>query len=163
MWCVRLFFVYLHILFQTKDVKVEFGMNVLFSTEGLIRNPYIKTVLFIIIGGFAYCGIEVLTRGYSHISMFFTGGLCFLLVGGISYWLGENVPLVVKMLLGAFIITMAELITGLIVNVWLDLGVWDYSRQRFNYMGQICLMFSAMWFLLSLPIIGVYRVVDRIL
>ena len=138
-------------------------MNVLFSTDGMIKNPYIKAVLFIIIGGFAYSGIEVLTRGYSHISMFITGGVCFLLVGGISYWLGENVPLVVKMFIGALIITTAELLTGLIVNVWLDLNVWDYSRQRFNCLGQICLMFSAMWFLLSLPIIGVYRIVDRML
>lgn len=138
-------------------------MNMLFSTEGIIRNPYVKAILFIIIGGFAYCGIEVLTRGYSHISMFFTGGMCFLLVGGISYLLGENVPLVVKMLLGALIITMLELITGLIVNVWLDLNVWDYSRQKYNYLGQVCLMFSAMWFLLSLPIIGIYRILDRML
>lgn len=138
-------------------------MDMLFSTQGLIRNSYVKAILFIIIGGFAYCGIEVLTRGYSHISMFFTGGICFLLVGGLSYMMGENVPLVVKMFLGALIITVAELFTGLIVNVWLDLNVWDYSRQKYNYMGQVCLMFSAIWFLLSLPLMGIYRILDRVL
>ena len=35
-------------------------------------------------GGFLYCGIEILYRGYSHISMFFTAGICFLLIGFIE-------------------------------------------------------------------------------
>ena len=135
----------------------------MFSTDGLIKNPFIKSLFLIIIGGFAYCALEVLTRGYSHISMFFTGGFCFLFVGGLGRLFGHRVPLVVKMLVGALVITLAELVTGMIVNVWMGLEVWDYSKQQYNYLGQICLMFSAMWFLITLPILGVYKVIDRVI
>ncbi len=138
-------------------------MTKFLSTDGLIKNSYIKLLILIGIGGFAYCGIEVLSRGYSHISMFLLGGLCFFLVGGVSYLLGDRVPLVVKMLIGTLIITLGELLTGMVVNMWLGMDVWDYSSQKYNYLGQICLMFSAMWFLLTLPIIGLYKVINKVL
>ena len=34
-------------------------------------------------GGFLYCLVEILYRGYTHISMFLLGGICFLCIGGI--------------------------------------------------------------------------------
>lgn len=113
-----------------------------------------------IIGGFAYCLLEISVRGYSHISMFVAGGMCFVLVGGISKSLRERMPLVVRMMIGALIITLIELITGIIVNVWMGLNVWDYTGQRMNYMGQVCLLFSLIWFLITLPIIGVYNIIE---
>ena len=45
----------------------------------------------------------------------------------------------VQMALGAWGITCAEFLTGLVVNRALGLGVWDYSKQPHNLMGQICL------------------------
>jgi uncharacterized membrane protein len=59
-------------------------------------------------------------------------------------------------LIGAGIITGAELVTGIIVNIWLGLNVWDYSAIPTNIMGQICLPFSLLWVLLS----GVAIVLD---
>lgn len=50
-------------------------------------------------------------------------------------------------------ITAAELIAGLILNVWLGLGIWDYSGLPLNFMGQICLPFFGIWCLLSIPAI----------
>ena len=38
-------------------------------------------------------------------------------------------------------VTSMEFITGIIVNKWLDLNVWDYSRLPFQLFGQICLPF----------------------
>lgn len=116
-----------------------------------------------IIGGFAYCLLEISVRGYSHISMFAAGGMCFVLVGGISKLLREKMPLVLRMVIGALIITLIELVTGIIVNVWLGLEVWDYTGQRMNYMGQVCLLFSLIWFLITLPIIGVYNIMEDFL
>ena len=43
----------------------------------------------------------------------------------------------------------AELVAGLILNVWLGLGIWDYSTMPLNFMGQICLPFCLLWVLLS--------------
>jgi uncharacterized membrane protein len=57
------------------------------------------------------------------------------------------------MLLGAIIITGLEFLTGVLVNLWLGLSVWDYSYMPFNLLGQICLPYSILWLLLSAVII----------
>ena len=54
------------------------------------------------------------------------------------------------MLIGSCIATVIEFISGLIINVWLGLDVWDYSNLPLNVMGQICLPFSIIWFFMSL-------------
>ena len=42
-----------------------------------------------------------------------------------------------------------EFRTGLVVNRWLRLGVWDYSAQPHNLLGQVCLPFAAWWAVLA--------------
>lgn len=100
-------------------------------------------------GGVIYYVAECLWRGYSHWTMFLLGGLCFVLIGGINEGLDWDMPLVLQMLIGAAIVTLAELAVGCVVNLWLGWGVWDYSGEWGNLFGQICPRFSALWFLIS--------------
>lgn len=116
----------------------------------------LKLCVLALIGGITYMLIELTWRGYSHISMFILGSICFLLLGGINEFLPWELGFVWQMLIGAGIVTILELIFGIVVNVWLELEVWDYSNLPFNFMGQICLPFSFAWTLLS----GVAIVVD---
>ena len=116
----------------------------------------LKLYILALIGGITYVLIELAWRGYSHISMFILGALCFVLLGGINEFLPWELGFVWQMLIGAGIVTILELIVGIVVNVWLGLEVWDYSNLPFNFMGQICLPFSFAWTLLS----GVAIVVD---
>lgn len=51
------------------------------------------------------------------------------------------------------VISTAEMAAGLILNVWLGLGIWDYSSLPDNLWGQICQQFWALWCLLSAPVI----------
>ena len=53
--------------------------------------------------------------------------------------------------LGAAGITLVELAVGCVVNLWWNMGVWDYSDMPMNLWGQICPTFSAMWFFLCIP------------
>jgi uncharacterized membrane protein len=102
------------------------------------------------IGGMAYVGIELLWRGWSHPSMFVVGGLCFLLIGGINQGiLRWEMPMELQIVLGACIVTVLELVSGLILNRWLGLGIWDYSAYPLNFMGQICLEYFLFWNVLS--------------
>jgi uncharacterized membrane protein len=101
--------------------------------------------MLFLIGGAVYYGIEILWRGYSHISMFIVGGICFVLIGSINNHFPWHLGVVQQTLIAVVIITTLEFITGLIVNVWLGLGVWDYSDQPFNLMGQICLLYVILW------------------
>ena len=82
----------------------------------------LKLLVLAVIGGAIYVGIEMLWRGHSHPSMFILGGLCFVSIG---------------------------LINDVIVNIWLKLGVWDYSGLPLNILGQVCLPFYFAWVGLS--------------
>lgn len=101
------------------------------------------------IGGLCYIIIELLWRGFSHWSMFFLGGLCFVLIGLINEYGPEGIPLPVQMVFGAVIITALEFISGYILNIRLDLGVWSYADMPYNILGQICLPYTVVWFFLS--------------
>lgn len=110
-----------------------------------------ETIIFLIFG-FLYICLELLYRGRTHISMFFVGGLCGVLIGLIN----DNTPdisLFYQCILGTTIVTLIEFISGCYLNIYLGLGVWDYSHVPFNFLGQVCLPFSIIWMLLSIPVI----------
>ncbi len=115
-----------------------------------LYNKTLKYILLFFVGGYSYCGIEILFRGYSHISMLIAGGICFILIGLLNEIFTDKISIISQMVISAFIITAVEFIVGLIVNVWLKLNVWDYSNMPYNFMGQICLLFTNIWFFLSL-------------
>lgn len=104
-----------------------------------------KGVLFCM-GGLGYVALELLWRGRSHGSMFLAGGLCFLLLGGLSR-AEPRLPGVLRMTVGALIITMVELAAGLLVNR--QYAVWDYRNQWGNFCGQICPLFTLLWIPIS--------------
>ena len=111
-------------------------------------------------GGFLYCLIEILYRGYTHVSMFLLGGLCFLCIGGIrrTFRCGSAAQ---KMLLCAGVITLLEFLCGAVVNLLLGLAVWDYSSMPMNVMGQVCISYSAAWCLLAVPAMGLDALLCR--
>jgi uncharacterized membrane protein len=113
------------------------------------KNFLLKDTFLFLVGGDIYILIEIGFRGYSHWTMFVLGGICFLSLGYINRFLPWTTPLPVQMLIGMGIITVLELITGLVVNVYLGWNVWDYSNMPFNLLGQICLLASAGWYMLS--------------
>ena len=59
-------------------------------------------------------------------------------------------PLWVQALACAFLVTAVELMAGLLLNVALNLNVWDYSNIPFNLLGQICPQYFAVWWTLCL-------------
>lgn len=107
---------------------------------------YLKGILLCSIGGFLYICTELAWRGRTHWTMFFLGGVCAYLVGLINQNRRKCVPLVRQGIIGSIIITTLEFFTGLIVNLWLEWDVWDYSNLPFNLCGQICLLYSILWF-----------------
>ena len=81
--------------------------------------------------------------------MFLPGVVCFYLIGLINEFYPWDMPLISQMFISSIIITTLEFIFGVILNIWLKLGIWDYSNMPYNLCGQICLLFSILWFLLS--------------
>lgn len=97
--------------------------------------------------GSLYVALETVWRGYSHPSMLIIGGLCGILVGAVNQ--NEkfyHMRIVCQSLLGAGIVLAVEFISGCVLNLWLGLGVWDYSGQPGNILGQICPAYGVLWF-----------------
>lgn len=113
-------------------------------------------VLFLTYGCLYYC-IELAYRNYSDISMLLLGGICGISIGALNEFLSWDTPFWKQCVLGAIIVTVLELITGYIVNIWLGWNVWDYSSLPLSFFnGQINLFFTIAWLFLS----GVAIVLD---
>lgn len=114
-----------------------------------------NNVILWLTGGIIYFYMEIAFRGYSHFSMLICGGVCFITVGCMGRKILANsknmlVALPKIMVSGMLIITFYEFVTGVLVNKVLGWNVWDYSEQKYNVMGQICLVYSLLWSVLSL-------------
>lgn len=113
----------------------------------------LKNTILFLIGGVLYIAIELLWRGHSHWTMFVLGGICFYYIGLVNEDFTWDMPLIKQMFIGAVVITMLELLSGILVNGVYNLNVWDYSNMPFNFLGHICLPYSILWFFISLPAI----------
>lgn len=111
---------------------------------------WVKALVLMGIGGAIYAVIELIWRRHTHWTMALLGGLLFVLIGAINEYFPWCIPLWRQGVIGALIVTWAELVAGLVLNVWLRLGIWDYSNLPGNFMGQICPQFTAAWALLSI-------------
>lgn len=56
---------------------------------------------------------------------------------------------IILFLIMALVMTSMEYVAGLIFIKGMNVKLWDYSKERFNFQGIICLRFSFYWALLS--------------
>lgn len=129
---------------ENNEIAVEKNRSRTVSLEQVV-----KVLFLFLFGGLLYYYMEILYRGYSHFSMILCGGLCFVLIGALNQKKDWNLSILSQMVIGALIITVLEFLTGVIVNLWLKWNVWDYSLEPYNILGQVCLVYSNLWFLLS--------------
>lgn len=122
------------------------------------------------IGAMLGWGLEVMYRRFSPSNKsrrwinpgFLTGpylplygfGLCalYLLAGLEDTFFIQNADVSGKVLLFvtmAIVMTLLEYIAGLIFIKGMKVQLWDYSKERFNIQGIICLRFSIYWALLG--------------
>ena len=117
-----------------------------------------KQAILFYLGGSAYMALELLWRGRTHGSMFLAGGACFLLIGHLNR-VNPRLPLPLRAVVGAGIVTMVELGIGLLFNRSYE--VWDYRSQPGNFIGQICPMFTVLWIPVSLFALVLHTVLYR--
>lgn len=117
-----------------------------------------KQTLLFYLGGMGYVGLELLWRGWSHSSMFVLGGTCFLALGHLDE-AKPSLPLPLRIITGAGVVTALELAAGLLVNR--QHQVWNYSNLPCNYHGQICLPFSLLWIPVSAAAMRLYGLLNR--
>ncbi len=121
---------------------------------------FAENLIVFLAGGLIYSMIEICFRGFTHWCMTLTGGFCLLMMYR-HYAADPDEDMLWKCLYGCFVITSAELAVGCVVNLLLGWNVWDYSVQPFNLFGQICVMYSAFWFMISVPAAGLCQLFQR--
>ena len=110
---------------------------------------FLKYLFLLGVGGGAYVAIELIFRGKTHWTMAIVGGICFILCGLLNEIFSWQSTIWYQMLVCSLIITTVEFVSGVILNIYLGLEIWDYSNVPFNVLGQICLPFTVLWFFLS--------------
>ena len=121
--------------------------------------------LFGLIAGGIYLLIELAWRGRTHWTMLPLAAVIFVCAGILDEQ--ENPPpFWAQVAIGTIWATALELIAGLILNVWMGLGIWDYSNLPGNVLGQICPQFTAAWALLVIVSIKLenfmHKVADKL-
>lgn len=110
-------------------------------------------------GAAGYGGLELLWRGSTHWTMLLAGGVCLLALGRISR---TALAPALQCLLGSLCITGVELAAGLVCNCLLRWNIWSYADEWGNLYGQICPLYSALWYLLCIPVLAVLRHAPRL-
>lgn len=99
--------------------------------------------------GAVYVTLETIWRGSSHPAMLVVGGLCGVLVGAANQIPAfYQMKMIGQSFLGAGIVLVVEFFSGCILNLWLGLGIWDYTGQPCNVWGQVCLLYGFIWLLI---------------
>jgi len=141
----------------------------------LLKNGNMRIVNLIVIfllGAFAgyileFCFRNIVHKSKNVIDPGFLKGPYLPLYGFgvlVLYILSSlEINILLKILLFAFSITILELITGLFFEKYFQIKLWDYSKNKLNYKGIICPLFSFIWTLLSLMFYYfVYPVIEEV-
>ncbi len=113
-----------------------------------------KLGLFISVG-FTYYMLECFFRGYSHWSMFLLAGLLSFVIDGVNNILSFECDYLIQVLIVTTLCTIAEGCCGLIVNVWLQLNVWNYSKLWGTFFFGQCNTFFVIVWLVLIALIGI--------
>ncbi len=108
-----------------------------------------QIIIAFMMGYFIYSLIEIVGRGYTHWTMSLTGGTVLAILYIINS--RKGMTLIKSCFIGSVVITAIELCVGIFDNIIMGWNVWDYSDMPYNILGQICLPFSMLWFVLCIP------------
>lgn len=110
-----------------------------------------------LMGFFLYAFVEVAGRGYTHWTMCITGGIVLSIIYTLSN--RNSTSLIKTCLIGTLAITLIEFVVGVFDNIIMGWQVWDYSNMPLNILGQVCPLFSMLWFLLCIPSYYICRMI----
>ncbi|BFK56696.1 MAG: putative ABC transporter permease [Ruminococcus bicirculans (ex Wegman et al. 2014)] len=108
-----------------------------------------KILTLFSVGAICYGFMEILNRGYSHITMGVLGGTSMLVIHIMNGERRRGVSLLSVLAVSAAFITAIEFLAGEYLNRYLGMGIWSYEEVPLNFDGQICLPFAFLWFGLS--------------
>jgi hypothetical protein len=138
------------------------------ASPSLLRKPKKHLVIFLIMGfigtnleiGARWVGNDLVDAGFldlrfesaagwTSLWMFAVYGFGGLAVGGLNETRLARWPMGVQTLLGVAIMLAIEFVSGSVLNLWFDLGAWDYADEPLNVRGQICARVAGQFFVIT--------------
>jgi len=114
-----------------------------------VKNKIYKDIILIFIMGALYMVLEGMWRGWTHVSMLVVGGISAFLIGRLNeHPVFYDRKMWQECIIGTAIILVLEFASGMVLNMWLKLDIWDYSNTWGNLYGQICIPYAILWFML---------------
>lgn len=111
-------------------------------------------------GGMLYGLLEIVWRGYTHWTMMLLAAMLCIPLDLANECFPWEFSLWTQAISGGLAITAGELLAGLVLNIWLELDIWDYSKLWGNFLGQICPLYAGLWCLLAGPVIVAFDWLD---
>ncbi len=78
------------------------------------------------------------------------GGIILIILDYINERFSWDMDLLLQGIVGSFVITLFELIIGIISISFNLLLMWDYSNMPYHLFGVICLPYSLVWIVVSI-------------
>lgn len=91
------------------------------------------------------------------------GAVILYIICNLFEKVNSNYKIIIVFLISIILLSLLELIAGILLDKCFKLKLWDYSENIFNYKGYICLLYSMFWGFLSLVFYNfVYPYIDSI-
>jgi len=118
-------------------------LNILFSFSFFSSVGWVLEVLYRSFANRRFVNPGLLKGPY--LILYGTGALALIVV--IPYI--QEYFFLVKVLAYLFVTTALELFSALMAEKFFQARLWDYSKERFQFQGHICLKFSFYWIVLA--------------
>lgn len=121
-------------------------MKIIWTSKCLLKHLVLFTIY-----GVIYFTIESLFKWQiTNPLMFLVGGVLGVLIGLINNLFDMDTNFLLQCLVGMMLVLLIECIIGYECNIVRNMGLWNYSKVPFNFVGgQICVPFAFAWFGLS--------------
>ena len=111
---------------------------------------FLKLFAVFCVGALAYGSVEVIERGFSHITMALLGGISMVMIHLLNDERRQGANTLLLLVISTLFITACEFLAGEILNVYLEMHIWSYSRMPYNIDGVICPSYTGYWLILSI-------------
>ena len=103
--------------------------------------------------------LQLLLTGNCHWTDLAVFSLLCIPLDAVNERMPWTFPLWLQAVLGGIVLIVSQLAAGLVFNVWLGLGLWDYTPLFGNFLGQICLRYALLWLLLAGPLLILFDMI----
>ena len=84
-------------------------------------------------GGVVFCALQLLLTGNCHWTDLAVFSLLCIPLDAVNERMPWTFPLWLQAVLGGIVLIVSQLTAGLVFNVWLGLGLWDYTSLFGNF------------------------------